>query len=878
MKHQVIKSYGTFFDYPPRAIPDDKASFSNNVMFKEGWIKNRWGYDTFGSGLPLDGIVQGIFHYKKLSTGNDYIVAVTTTDTYRYDSPTSTWIRITRSYNTGTVTSSGAGNRTITLTGGAWGETTNVWTAQNSLNTARWGLAGCGTTSAALSFGGVDSTSSAVTEQFDGTNWTAKNSLNTARVGLAGCGTTSAALSFGGDAQAGRSAVTEQFDGTNWTAKNSLNTARRTIAGCGTTSAALSFGGYILASSAVTEQFDGTNWTAKNSLNTARCYLAGCGTTSAALSIGGLGGSVSAVTEQFDGTNWTAKNSLNTARYYLAGCGTTSAALSFGGHLGTISAITEKFGSKNLINFNINGTNNKAKIALGTNDINYSGTWNEIANFDGYAQLTLSLDISSVANVSYVIRLGHDATLDNIVSFAQPYDDSENDFILVFSNSKNNAIRWNGEGGETVLGNFELTGDTTNASADISATTSRLATGMYVYGSGIPTDAYISSITSDSVFVLSANATATATEIILTFFNMPDICKFIGFFGSVGYEHIAIANLKSSTGAEAKQKIAFSYAGEPEQWLDSNTDIYYELLNSNDAIMGIVPLQGRLYVYKEHSITEMWPDPNGGNTDPFNYTENKIQNIGTPTIRSVCSSGTFHIFFGWTDFYMFDGMNVRSIGEPVRNYFLENVTDEAKLRRSFAYLIEEESLYVFHVCTGANDYPDTAFVFNYVEQTWTKWTFAHTFTAEGKYRLNTDDTPVYLLGDEDGYIYKLAESYTTDARSSVATNIAATVTTKDFPLNDPKHTFRLLEAVIGLICKSTATTLSIRASVDMGVNWSTAVTIASTLGTDYYEEQIANFIERGRQVRFEITNVSGSPFIIESIDIGFNSLDDGVVK
>ena len=130
------------------------------------------------------------------------------------------------------------------------------WTAKNNLNTARYGLAGCGTTSSALCMGGYTGAYSAATEQWDGTNWTAKNNLNTARSYLAGCGTTASALCMGGTTGAD-SAVTEQWDGTNWTAKNNLNTARRILAGCGTTPSALCMGGYTSTYSAATEQWDG---------------------------------------------------------------------------------------------------------------------------------------------------------------------------------------------------------------------------------------------------------------------------------------------------------------------------------------------------------------------------------------------------------------------------------------------------------------------------------------------------------------------------------------------------------------------------------------------------------------------------------------------
>lgn len=533
-----------------------------------------------------------------------------------------------------------------------------------------------------------------------------------------------------------------------------------------------------------------------------------------------------------------------------------------------------------MLNFGKAGT----KIAFGTTDINSSGTWYTISSFDSYSQVTLSSDLSPAVDTStFVMRFCNTAAMSNITTFAQPYDDFEDDFILIHSNGTDKIARWDGTGSETVLGYFELTCTTATSDTITTGDTSRLAAGMYVYGSGVPEGAYIESITSSTVFVISAATTSTVSDTTLSFSNMPDIAKFVGYFGSVGYEHVAIANTKNSAGVEANRKIAFSYAGEPEQWLSNNTDIYYELLSSNDAVVGIVPLGGRLYAYKEHSITEMWPDPNGGNEDPFNFTENKILNIGTPAIRSVCNIGTAHIFFGWDNFYMFDGMSVKAIGDPLKNYFGTLITDDAKLRESFAFLIEEETLYVFFCVTGANTYCDTAFVYNYTEDTWTKWTPAHAMTAAGKYRLQSDDTPVYLVGDSAGYIYKIAPTYTADARTTatgVSSNyIASTFITKDYPLNDPKHTFRLIEVVFGLIKQSATTSCQVYASVDYGVTWSSAVTVTanSTTSGDYIE-YIANFIQRGRQVRFKVMNVDGSQFKIESMNIGFNDVDPGTFK
>jgi hypothetical protein len=64
------------------------------------------------------------------------------------------------------------------------------------------------------------------TEEYDGNSWTnSPGSLNTARSELAGCGTQTAALAFGGSAPA-ITGATEEYNGSTWTSVNSMNTAR----------------------------------------------------------------------------------------------------------------------------------------------------------------------------------------------------------------------------------------------------------------------------------------------------------------------------------------------------------------------------------------------------------------------------------------------------------------------------------------------------------------------------------------------------------------------------------------------------------------------------------------------------------------------------
>jgi hypothetical protein len=83
---------------------------------------------------------------------------------------------------------------------------------------------------------------SAITEEYDGSAWTAGGNLGTARRQLAGAGTQTAGLGFGGLVTTSV-ANTEEYDGTTWTAGGNLNTARYYLGGAGIQTAGLAFGG-----------------------------------------------------------------------------------------------------------------------------------------------------------------------------------------------------------------------------------------------------------------------------------------------------------------------------------------------------------------------------------------------------------------------------------------------------------------------------------------------------------------------------------------------------------------------------------------------------------------------------------------------------------
>jgi len=213
------------------------------------------------------------------------------------------------------------------------------WASGGSLNTARFGLTGTGSSStqtSGLVFGGDTGSGTrmvAVTESYNGTSFTEVNDLNTARGQLGGAGTTTAALAFSGEGPPpgfNKLAVTENYNGSSWTEVADLNTARYAGAGFGTSTAALMAGGTAGPGlTADTETWNGSSWTEVNNLNSAT-GVHGSGTTTDGIAIGS---SPSANTgfQHWDGTNWTTSTSMNTARSNGNSVGNTTLALAFGG-------------------------------------------------------------------------------------------------------------------------------------------------------------------------------------------------------------------------------------------------------------------------------------------------------------------------------------------------------------------------------------------------------------------------------------------------------------------------------------------------------------------------------------------------------------------
>ena len=133
--------------------------------------------------------------------------------------------------------------------------------------------------------------------------WSSGSPLITARRNLAGAGTQTAGLGFGGGPPI--TVATEEYNGSGWVTGGNMGTARYALAGCGTQTAGLAFAGFDTANSNATEEYNGTAWTGGGTLNTARYGTGGAGTQTAGLAFGGFTTTVVGSTEEYNGSSWT---------------------------------------------------------------------------------------------------------------------------------------------------------------------------------------------------------------------------------------------------------------------------------------------------------------------------------------------------------------------------------------------------------------------------------------------------------------------------------------------------------------------------------------------------------------------------------------------
>jgi hypothetical protein len=224
------------------------------------------------------------------------------------------------------------------------------WSSGGALNTARSNLAGAGTQTASIMFGGSSPAPSPYpqpyyihneTESYDGTTFTEVANLNTARItNRGGFGTSTAGFLAGGytyppAGPTGIQQLCESWNGSAWSETTDFNTKRYSFASSSSSpyTSAIITGGFTggpppsQINNAV-ETWNGSSWTETTETNSTKGGGSGAGTSStAAIVVGPTDSSV----ESWDGSSWTEVAEMTTTRSSTGSAGTYTSALWFGG-------------------------------------------------------------------------------------------------------------------------------------------------------------------------------------------------------------------------------------------------------------------------------------------------------------------------------------------------------------------------------------------------------------------------------------------------------------------------------------------------------------------------------------------------------------------
>ena len=262
-----------------------------------------------------------------------------------------------------------------------------TWASGGNVNTSRRYLAGVGSKTAGLIFGGGEPPTSAKTESYNGTSWSEVNDLNTARIAMGSAGTSTSGLTALGSPTP--AATVEDWNGTSWSVNShNLNQARQFPGGDGPSNdSAIIVGGEPSPSGALTEIYNGSSWTEVADLNDARNQLAAVGTTTAALAVGGSPNNQSA--ELWNGSAWTEVADLANGGPGSGASGDSALAIAFAGQNPVIATneawdgtswteVGDLANARNFFGSSNNSGNTSAFAATGENDstlINNTEEW-----------------------------------------------------------------------------------------------------------------------------------------------------------------------------------------------------------------------------------------------------------------------------------------------------------------------------------------------------------------------------------------------------------------------------------------------------------------------------------------------------------------------
>jgi hypothetical protein len=159
----------------------------------------------------------------------------------------------------------------------------------------------------------------------------------------------------------------------------------------------------------------------------------------------------------------------------------------------------------------------------------------------------------------------------------------------------------------------------------------------------------------------------------------------------------------------------------PDSWDETDpTELCGEInLLDNERTSGFIvdggTLKDRFAIYMENAI---WTMTFTGGIDVFSF-QKIFPSVGLIARNSWCSFKDGHFFVANDGAYIHDGYQMTDVmGGRVKKYFQDNLAVAYKHMTFVAPNYNEDEIWIFF-CTGANTVPDTALIWNYVQNNWT---------------------------------------------------------------------------------------------------------------------------------------------------------------
>ena len=366
------------------------------------------------------------------------------------------------------------------------------------------------------------------------------------------------------------------------------------------------------------------------------------------------------------------------------------------------------------------------------------------------------------------------------------------------------------------------------------------------------------------------------TTSITTLGGTPPIAKYIKKF-----KNYLVAGNTIESGNQYPQRIRWSDTGLPESWTPgagSNAG-YQDLTEGVDFITGIDLLGDWIIVFKERSIYAGYLSGTPGEIFAFDM---KVDGTGCAAGSTIGSVKNFLFFMGFDNIYSFDGLNINTIGDNVKDEIF-SLLNPAAIGQSFALVIDNLDEYHLFIPTGTNTYCDTEFIYNYRLNSWTRalknvtrsgyytkltastWDSAigtwDAQTARWDDRTLLSDAPINVYGDFGGYVYQ--QDFSRNDLNGTPQD--AFFDTKDFTMSvfDRQKNFCRLDVY------GAGTSCDIYYSTDEGNTWNTIGTVYfSSYG---YSLEKLDFRVQADRIRFRFANPRLETFAVRNYTLYWNS-------